>query len=76
MIVSGDPQETGVVTEILDLSGSGLTCDNLPEFPVQLAGAVGGLLNGKIPFICGGYEAVEHLTTKCHIYSPGSFWQL
>ena len=44
--------DSGKHTEIVDLSNHGFNCD-LPDFPLEIAYAAGGIVNG-IPTICGG----------------------
>ena len=48
----------GKKTEIVDLNNSGFGCD-LPDFPINLAYAAGGVVNG-IPIICGGANSTIH----------------
>jgi len=43
--------------EIIDLSSPKMKCQNLPNFPVAIAGAVGALGLNNEPLICGGFKA-------------------
>ena len=43
----------GRKTEIVDLNNYSFHCDGLPDFPIDIAYAAGGMVNG-IPIICGG----------------------
>ena len=50
----------------LDESNLDLTCDNLPDLPIGLDGATGGLFEGTTPIICGGYNFGYYY---CHCYA-------
>ena len=41
-------------TEVIDLGGEGTICDEHAKFPVATSAAVGALMEGKWPLICGG----------------------
>ena len=55
MIATGNPYYEGRKTEIIDFEDPNFSCTNIEQFPVRLYAATGGLINGKTPFICGGY---------------------
>ena len=48
------PDSLGKNTEIIDLEDSTFSCTKVKPFPVILYSANGGLIEGKIPFLCGG----------------------
>ena len=56
--------------EVLDLTSSTTTCDNIKSFPHVFEGAFAGLTLDKKPIICGGIPA----TKDCAILDNGS-WQ-
>ena len=41
-------------TEVIDLGGKGTICDEHAKFPVATSAAVGALMEGNVPLICGG----------------------
>ena len=61
--------------EVLDMSKDSLHCSNLPDFPIEVKFAAGGILGGK-PLICGGLvELASNLipSDKCYIFD-GDKW--
>ena len=52
-----DPYKIGQWTKIIDLKEDKLVC-SLPDFPIQMAYGVGGIVDGEIPMICGGWNGV------------------
>jgi hypothetical protein len=54
----------------VDLSSTTSTCQNLAILPAATYGSFGGLINNKIPLICGGLSS----ETNCFQYQSGS-WQ-
>ena len=48
-------------SEIIDISDTNATCESLPDFPLRIAYASGGLLMGR-PLICGG----ESSNSRCY----------
>ena len=64
LITSGEPRSKAVKSEILDLSDSGnQQCPEWPNYPLEVFGATGGLIGGKV-IICGGCCPA---TDKCHV---------
>ena len=53
LIVTGGPYPKK--TKIIDLKENKLVCF-LPDFPIQMADGVGGIVDGEIPMICGGWN--------------------
>ena len=57
------------------MSKDSLHCSNLPDFPIEVKFAAGGILGGK-PLICGGLvELASSLmpTNNCYIFD-GAIW--
>ena len=57
-----------VKTEVIDLEDQTNTCQNLPDFPVQIHGATGGLievLGRNAALVCGGTYFLE-LEPRCY----------
>ena len=57
------------------MSKDSLHCTNLPDFPIKVKFAAGGILGGK-PLICGGLvELASNLipTDECYIFD-GATW--
>ena len=46
--------EDATKTEVIDLGGAGTICDEHAKFPEATSGAVGALMKGEWPLICGG----------------------
>ena len=44
------------IQEIVDLKNESFVCNKVPQFPQKVLGAAGGLIQGNIPLICGGYN--------------------
>ena len=51
-------------TEIIDLGHPENVCSGLPNYPIALEGASGGLLGDKYPVVCGGldYSTYEYVS--------------
>jgi hypothetical protein len=63
-------QNDSRLVEIVDISSSLTTCENLPDYPITTRGTVGGLLDNKVPIVCGGLNVKD-----CYQYQQGQ-WQL
>jgi hypothetical protein len=48
------PYTTSIKSEVIDLEESNNICQDLEDYPIQVEGAVGGLLNQGDPMVCGG----------------------
>ena len=61
-----------VQTEVLDLTDPTNTCQNLPNFPVEIYGATSGLievLNRNGALVCGGTYFLE-VEPRCYAIFP------
>ncbi len=59
--------------EVIDLESPSTTCSNLPSFPSQIHGGIGGLQDEE-PLICGGFDSgLGNFTSKCHLYRNGGW---
>ena len=58
-------------TEIINIENSSVTCQNLEEYPLPIARAVGFNM-GSLPVICGGYDG--SYSNQCHRMESGK-WQ-
>ena len=56
----------------LDSSNPNLVCDNLPDFPFVLHGAVGHLFRGTTLIICGGASNIQ-FENRCHSLENGAW---
>jgi len=56
--------------EVVDLSSTTTTCESLSDYPLNIRGSYGDLINGKTPLVCGGPG-----TNSCFIYSNGGWKQ-
>ena len=59
--------------EVIDLSSSAKTCQNFTQYPLYVKGAVGGLVDGQTPMVCGGQASST--TNLCYLYQAGQ-WNL
>ena len=57
IVTTGLLYESGRHTEIVDLNDSSFYCTGLPDFPIDVVYAAGGIVNG-IPIICGGANSI------------------
>ena len=56
MVTNGQPDEAGVLTEVIDVQDSTMTCLTLDNFPRKSRNPCnGGIIDGKI-VLCGGYD--------------------
>jgi hypothetical protein len=68
LVTTGNPRSTSVKSEVIDLEDVSNICQHLEDYPIQVSGAVGGLLNQGDPLVCGGYPA----TNVCYVVNqPG-----
>ncbi len=58
--------------EVIDLKLPTTTCNNLPNLPATVYGAIGGLLNKEIPIICGGNQ--NNIPTKSCYSLENNTW--
>jgi hypothetical protein len=69
LVTTGHPIATSVKSEVIDLEDSSNICQNLEDYPIQVGGSVGGLLNQGDPLVCGGGFPV---TNVCYVVNqPG-----
>lgn len=61
------------VSEVIDLSESGSNCSNFDNYPIDVIGATGGLLDNETPLVCGGRSPTwpYPLTNSCYIIGHG-----
>ena len=55
--------------EVIDVFNSSVTCDNLPDYPFEVYGAVGGLGYGGLPLVCGGFP----FNRLCYVFQDGDW---
>ena len=60
-------------TELIDLGRPNIICD-LPDFPIQVAGAV-GFNSAKGPTICGGRKSDKTITNECFTLNYDHQWE-
>jgi hypothetical protein len=63
LVTTGGPSDTSVKSEVIDLLDASNICQDLADYPLEVKGAVGGLLNHVLPLVCGGDPA----GVECHI---------
>ena len=77
MFVTGGKQERE--SEVVDIRENSSYCRSLPDYPLQVQYASGGILNGQ-PLICGGTVGLEESnseTDECYVYNATSLsWAL
>jgi hypothetical protein len=54
LVTTGSPDAISVKSEVIDLEDVSNICQDLEDYPIQVQGAVGGLLNQGDPLVCGG----------------------
>jgi hypothetical protein len=70
LVTTGNPFSTSVKSEVIDLEDSNNICQDLEDYPIQVWGAVGGLLNQVDPLVCGG--GYSSYTNVCYVLNqPG-----
>ena len=47
LVATGDPNDLSVKTEVIDLGDAGNVCNGLPDYPLTLDGASGGLVDNS-----------------------------
>jgi hypothetical protein len=68
LVTTGGPTSTSFKSEVIDLEDASNICQNLEDYPIQVRGAVGGLLIQGDPLVCGGHP----FTHVCHVVNqPG-----
>lgn len=67
VIATGSPADDSVTTEIIDLSTPYKSCKDWPDFPIQVYGASGSLINEQEMVICGGNTVgvIDAKVTDC-----------
>ena len=67
LIATGSPDDISPTTKIIDMKNDEFSssCD-LPNFPILLEGAIGGLVEGNIPMVCGGLEVNQTEIQDCY----------
>ena len=60
-------------SEIIDVEDPNFSCTKVDPFPETLVGATGGLMNGQIPFICGGSDD-DTYSKDCYQLTDTGSW--
>ena len=60
LVTTGEPMNSSVTSEVIDLLNPDNQCDNLGDFVAPNAHAIGALISETEPLICGG-----HLENQC-----------
>jgi hypothetical protein len=69
LVTTGLPNATSVKSEVIDLEDSNNICQYMEDYPIQVYGAFGGLLNQGDPLVCGGRNP---FTNVCYVVNqPG-----
>ena len=56
LVTTGYPKDAGIHLEVIALLIPNVICDMLPDFPIEIYVAVGGLINNSLLLICGGFN--------------------
>jgi hypothetical protein len=68
LVTTGWPRSASGKCEVIDLEDSNNICQDLEDYPNQVSGTVGGLLNQVDPLVCGGNPT----TNVCYVVNqPG-----
>ena len=67
-MTTGRLTDKGQHTEVIDLANPDSKCDPLPDYPIQIFGATGGLLQDSSPLVCGGFDGSDlGRISQCYI---------
>ena len=67
-MTTGRLTDKGQHTEVIDLANPDSKCDPLPDYPIQIFGATGGLLQDSSPIVCGGFDGSDlGRISQCYI---------
>ena len=64
--MTGNPLEASKLADVIDLADESTTCEALPDYPIQVNGASGVLINDSLPMVCGGFHG-QIETGNCYI---------
>ena len=68
LVTTGRLTDKGQHTEVIDLANPDSKCDPLPDYPIQIFGATGGLLQDTSPIVCGGFDGSDlGRISQCYI---------
>ncbi len=57
--------------EVLDYDdGQSLACDAIPDYPVEVFGATGALIDGRVKVCGGGFDVNSLFYNSCYDYDP------
>ena len=77
MVTTGWYWNEGVHSEVIDLVNPNVTCNDFPDFPIEMDNAFGGLFETMLPVqgnilavICGGQSSSIDTQSKCYFYYP------
>ena len=59
MVITGTPYENGMHSQVLDLVGENISCQELNNAPYGLHGGTGGFVQNEV-LVCGGYISDEY----------------
>ena len=54
MILGGEPYTDGAKLEVINMADHTYPCNPVLKFPMEMSHGTGGLINDKVPLICGG----------------------
>ncbi len=75
LVATGYPYNPSRKSEVIDIDNPNVSCQSLPDLPVQDVSAVGGLVSGNIPLICGGTViGLGGETDRCAILNNFGRW--
>ncbi len=70
---TGEPP--GKISEVIDIENPNQTCDDYFEYPgYAVYAAVGGMLSGNRPFLCGGFDG--DVSNRCYILGDSNIQAL
>ena len=71
LVTTGYPYGNGIQTEVIDFKNENISCETLPDFPIKLEAATGGLLFNSVPMVCGGLSFDPKLIIHSNCYIVG-----
>ncbi len=61
--------------EVIDLSDSGLICENLSGYPQETLSPIGGRFYDGKPLVCGGHSATTFFSDCFYLENDGTWVQ-
>lgn len=69
LVATGDPTWLATKSEVIDLEDFDNDCDNVADYPIEMASGFAGLLDNSMPLICSGFnpDAGGYALDECYV---------